>query len=47
MSLKEKAARHIKLHEKGNLDSTRSLITAVSPSRYSMTLTLSPALHGT
>ena len=47
VNLKEKAARPIKLQEKGNLDYTQSLMTAIDPSKCSVTLTLSPGLHGT
>ena len=47
VSLKEKAARPIKQQEKGNLDCIQSLMTAINPSKCSVTLNLSPGLHGT
>ena len=47
VSLKEKAARPIWLQEKGVLDYTQSLMTAINPSKCSVTLPLNPGLHGT
>ena len=47
VSLKEKAARPIRLQAKGVLDCTQSLMTAINPSKCSATLTLNPGLHGT
>ena len=47
VSLKEKAARPIRLQEKGVLDCTQSLMTAINPSKCFVTLTLSLGLHGT
>ena len=47
VSLKEKAARPIKQQEKGVLDCTQSLMTAINPSKCFVTLTLSLGLHGT
>ena len=47
VSLKEKAARPIRLQEKRVLDCTQSLMTAVNPSKCSATLPLNPGLHGT
>ena len=48
VSLKEKkAARPIRLQEKGVLDCTQSLMTAINPSKCFVTLTLNPGLHGT
>ena len=47
VNLKEKAARPIRLQEKGVLDCTQSLMTAINPSKCFVTLNLSPGLHGT
>ena len=47
VSLIEKAARPTKPQEKGGLDCTQSLMTAINPSKFSATLTLNPGLHGT
>ena len=47
VSLKEKAARPIKLQEKENLHCTQSLMTVIESSKYSATLTPNPSLHGT
>ena len=47
VNLKEKAARPIRLQAKGVLDCTQSLMTAINPSKCSVTLTLNPGLHGT
>ena len=47
VSLKEKAARPIKVQEKENLDCTQSLMTVKESSKYSATLTPNPSLHGT
>ena len=47
VNLKEKAARPIRLQEKGVLDCTQSLMTAVNPSKCFVTLNLSQGLHGT
>ena len=47
VSLKEKAARPIRLQVKGVLDCTQSLMTAVNPSKCFVTLPLNPGLHGT
>ena len=47
VSLKEKAARPIRLQEKGVLDCTQSLMTAINPSKCFVTLPLNPGLHGT
>ena len=41
-----KSCQAIKLQEKGVLDCTQSLITAVNPSKCFVTFTLSPGLHG-
>ena len=47
VSLKEKAARPIRLQAKGVLDCTQSLMTAINPSKCSVTLPLNLGLHGT
>ena len=47
VNLKEKAARPIRLQEKGVLDCTQSLMTAINPSKCFVTLPLNPGLHGT
>ena len=47
VNLKEKVARPIRLQVKGVLDCTQSLMTAINPFKYFVTLNLSQGLHGT